>query len=86
MAKPPGDDAYKALRSAGLMMAIPTLLIVAPLAGFFLGAWLDRRWHTAPWLAIAGLLLGFVAAGRETWLIYKRSVAEDEAGRRKKES
>ncbi len=80
MPKPP-DDTYKALRSAGMLMAIPTLLIVAPLAGFFLGAWADRHWHTAPWLAIVGLLFGFVAAGRETWLIYKRSVAEDAAGR-----
>jgi F0F1-type ATP synthase assembly protein I len=87
MAKPPDDDAsYRELRSAGLMLAIPTLLIVAPLAGFFGGAWLDGRWHSGPWLAITGLLLGFIAAGRETWLIYQRSVAEDEAGRRNKES
>ncbi len=83
MPKPPDDEGYKALRSAGMMMAIPTLLIVAPLAGFFIGAWADRRLHTAPWLAIVGLLLGFVAAGRETWTIYQRSVAEDQRDRRK---
>jgi F0F1-type ATP synthase assembly protein I len=87
MAKPPGDDAYRTLRSTGLLLAIPTLLIVAPLAGFFIGSWLDRRWHTSPWLSIAGLALGFVAAGRETWLIYRRTLEEDaSAGRDKKES
>ncbi len=23
------------------------------------GAWLDNRWHTAPWLAASGLMIGF---------------------------
>ena len=78
MAKPSGNEPYSALRSTGLLLAIPTLLIVAPLVGFFAGAWLDRRLHSAPWLSIAGLTLGFVAAGRETWLIYRRALAEEE--------
>jgi len=77
MAKPPGEDGYAALRSAGLLLAIPTLLIVAPLAGFFLGVWVDRKLHSGPWLSILGLALGFVAAGRETWLIYRRALAEE---------
>jgi len=78
MAKPTGDESYSALRSTGLLLAIPTLLIVSPLVGFFAGSWLDRRLHTGPWLGVAGLVLGFVAAGRETWLIYRRAVAEEE--------
>jgi F0F1-type ATP synthase assembly protein I len=78
MAKPPGDDSYSALRSAGLLLAIPTLLIVSPLVGFFAGAWLDRTLHSNPWFSIAGLVLGFVAAGRETWLVYRRSLAEEQ--------
>ncbi len=66
------------LRSAGLLLAIPTLLIVSPLVGFFLGSWLDRRFGTSPWLLLVGLVLGFVAAGRETYLIYRRYQAEEE--------
>ncbi len=85
MAKPPEKDSYAALRSAGLLLAIPTLLIIAPLAGFFLG-WLLERWvHASPWLSIVGLVLGFVAAGRETRNLYRRAMAEDEAERRRKE-
>ncbi len=75
--KRPGN---KGLRSAGLLLAIPTLLIVSPLVGFFLGGWLDRRFGTSPWLTLAGLLLGFVAAGRETYQIYRRYQAEEENG------
>jgi len=77
MAKPPGEDAYSSLRSAGLLLTIPTLLIVSPLAGFFLGVGLDRWLHSGPWFSIVGLALGFVAAGRETWRIHCRTL-EDE--------
>ena len=84
MAKPPGEDAYSALRSTGLLLAIPTLLIVAPLAGFFLGVWLDRWLRSGPWLSIVGLTLGFVAAGRETWLIYRRTLEEEKRLEQKK--
>jgi F0F1-type ATP synthase assembly protein I len=77
MAKPIGKDTYTALRSGGLLLAIPTLLIVSPLAGFFVGAWLDRRFHTRFWFSILGLILGFVAAGRETGRIYRRSLEEE---------
>ena len=72
------DPRFRELRSAGLLLAIPTLLIVSPLVGFFLGNWLDRRFHTPPWLTILGLILGFAAGARETYLIYRRAMAEEE--------
>jgi ATP synthase protein I len=71
------------MRSAGLLLAIPTLLIVSPLGGFFLGEWLDRRFNTAPWLTIVFLLLGFVAGGRQVYLIYLRYQADEERNRRR---
>lgn len=87
MAKPPGEDAYASLRSAGLLLSIPALLIIAPLAGFFLGVLLDRWLHSGPWLSIVGLALGFVAAGRETWLIHRRVLENEKRleGLKKKE-
>ncbi len=83
MATPPEKDPYSALRSAGLLLAIPTLLIVSPLVGFFVGTWVDRWLGSKPWFTIIGLILGFVAAGRETWLIYRRSLKEEENARRR---
>lgn len=73
-----GGGSGEGLRTAGLLLAIPTLLIVSPLVGFWVGDWLDRRFHTGPWLGIAGLVVGFAAAGRETYLIYRRYQAEEE--------
>ena len=70
------------LRSAGLLLTIPTLLIVSPLVGFFVGSWLDRRFKCGPWLGILGLAVGFAAAGRETYLIYRRYQAEEEGDKK----
>jgi len=78
----PDESKYAGLRTAGMLLAIPTLLIVAPLLGGWLGFLLDRRLKTSPWLLIVGLLLGFAAAGRETFLIYRRSQEEENAGRK----
>ena len=78
-----GDPRFEGLRTAGLLLAIPTLLIVSPLVGFFLGNLLDRRVKTSPWFTIVGLILGFVAAGRETYLIYRRHQAEEENKKRR---
>lgn len=77
------DPRFEGLRSAGLLLAIPTILIVAPLVGFFIGQWCDRRFGTSPWLVIVGLVLGFVAAGRETTRIYRRHLAEEEERKRR---
>jgi F0F1-type ATP synthase assembly protein I len=64
-----------------MLLAIPTLLIVAPLVGGFVGSWLDRRFKSSPWLLILGLILGFVAAGRETFQIYRRYQSNEEERR-----
>ena len=79
----PGDQRppFRGLRSAGLLLAIPMLLIVSPLVGFFVGSWLDRRFGISPWLTILGLILGFVAGARETVQIYRRYTAEEEENR-----
>jgi F0F1-type ATP synthase assembly protein I len=66
------------MRSAATLVAIPSLLIVSPLVGFFLGDYGDKRFHTSPWLSLAGLVLGFAAGGREVWLIYRRYLESQE--------
>ena len=78
--QPPKD--HSSLRKASMLMVIPTLLLVAPLVGFFLGRFLDSRFGTEPWLSFVGLVLGFVAAGREIVSIVRKVRSEGEDGRR----
>ena len=76
---------YSGLRTSGLLLAIPTILIVSPLVGLFVGMAVDRWLHTGRVFAFVGTMLGFAAAGRETYRIYRRYLKEMEdqdSGRR----
>ncbi len=54
-------------RQIGILTAIPAVLLAGPLIGGFLGTLLDRWLGTRPWLLLACLALGFVAAFREVF-------------------
>ncbi len=84
MPGPQKDERYSALRTGGLLLSIPTLLIVSPLVGFFLGGALDRWLKSSPWCSIVGLVMGFVAAGREIYRIYRLYLSAEEEEERKK--
>lgn len=54
------------LVQAGLLTAIPFVLLVGPALGYLAGAWFDRRWSTDPWGTALGIVLGLAASGRST--------------------
>lgn len=78
------DSRESPLRSAGMLLAIPSLLVAGPLVGFFIGGALDRWLKTAPWFGIVCLVLGFVASGREIAIILRRVQQEEEEEKRKR--
>lgn len=60
MAKQDEDrEKFSLMRQAAILSAIPGFLVVPPVVGVFVGRWLDQRYHTAPWLLLVFLLLGF---------------------------
>ena len=67
----------KATRQLALLSAVPAILIVAPLVGFFIGDWADKKAGTDPLFTIIGLIMGFVAAGIEIRTLIKRSIGPD---------
>jgi ATP synthase protein I len=67
------SDKYKRIRQLGLLTAIPMILAAAPLIGYFLGSWIDRRFGTEPVFTFIFLALGLVAGARETLLILRKS-------------
>lgn len=80
---PKGKTPYEGLRSAGLLLAIPALLIVSPLVGLFLGMQADRWLKTGRTFTAIGIILGFVAGGYEIYEIYRRYQAEEEERNRR---
>ena len=67
-----------ALRTAGLLLAIPSIVIVSPLVGLFVGMAVDRWLGTDRIGAFVGVVLGFAAGGRESYRIYRRYQKETE--------
>lgn len=66
-----------AWRQIGVLSAIPFILALAPIVGYFLGTFLDKKLGTAPWLSYVLLALGFVAGVRETINLVKLASRED---------
>jgi F0F1-type ATP synthase assembly protein I len=55
------------------LLAVGTTLVSCIVLGCLLGAYLDRRWTTGPWLTLVGTLLGAGAGFLELF----RTVSRD---------
>ena len=70
-------DKGKDYRQLAILTAVPAILIAAPLAGFFLGRWIDSKAGTEPIFIIIGLVLGFAAAAVEIKDMIKKATQSD---------
>lgn len=61
------------LQQAGLLTAIPFVLLVGPALGYYLGTAVDRRWSHGPWGMAGGIVLGLVASARVTIQMIRQS-------------
>ena len=62
---------YKLAKVWGLISFIPVILAAGPLAGYFLGDYLEKKIGFAPYLSLSCLVLGFVTSVREIIKILK---------------
>ena len=68
------------LQQAGLLTAIPIVLLVGPTLGYYLGAAVDRRVGTDPWGLAVGIALGSAASLKVTLQMIRRSSEMDREG------
>ena len=60
-------------QTLALATTIPMVLLVGPLLGCWLGAWVDHRWPSlAPWGSGVGVVLGVLAGARQAWLLIRQ--------------
>ena len=65
MADPKKDQERNSLiRQAAVLSAIQGFLVVPPVVGVLVGRWLDQKFHTAPWLLLVLVILGFASGVR----------------------
>ena len=60
-------------QQAGLLTAIPFVLLIGPAVGYYLGSALDRRWPFAPWGMVGGIVVGLLSSGRVTVQLIRQS-------------
>jgi F0F1-type ATP synthase assembly protein I len=68
------------LQQAGLLTAIPFVLLIGPAMGYYLGSLLDRRWSYAPWGVAIGVFVGLAASGRATADLIRQARDLDQKG------
>jgi len=73
----PSSDKYKRVRQLGLLTTVPMILAAAPLIGYFIGHWIDKKAGTDPWFMLVFLGLGLIAGARETIQIIKKAQEDD---------
>lgn len=62
--RPPPSLASSLVRYSGMGLEMGTAVGIGAWGGW----WLDRRFETAPWALLGGILLGFAAA---MWMIFR---------------
>jgi ATP synthase protein I len=68
---------YSQLKQIGVLTTIPIILVAGPVAGFFTGGWIDRKFQSYPWFTILFLFLGLGASGREIFRLLKQVLKEE---------
>lgn len=63
---------------AALALAIPGIMLAAPIVACLIGVWLDRKFGTGSMWTIIFLVMGLAAAGRETYRLIKRISSEQD--------
>lgn len=72
MQDPGNDGRDKRMRDVGIFTAIPSMLIVGPALGWFLGHLAAGKWGHQATFETLGLFLGLLASARQIWLLLKR--------------
>jgi len=68
-----GKQKGKLYRDIGMYTIIPTMMVVGPVMGYFIGSWVEKKWDHEPWPTTIGAIVGFLAAVRQIWIILTRS-------------
>jgi len=64
-------ELYKIARIWGLVSFIPVVLAAGPIAGYFFGEYLEKKFGFAPYISMFLVAIGFIAGAREVVRILK---------------
>jgi hypothetical protein len=73
-------EIYRWIKIGGLISFLPFVLAAGPLAGYFIGDYLQKRFNLNSYSTFIVIALGFVFSIRETIKILKMAIAIEQKG------
>jgi len=67
---------FRQIRVAMLAVALPFVMAVGPIAGYFVGGWIGEQVGYIEWARVIGLVAGMAASVHQTVLIIRRILRE----------
>ena len=71
-------DLYRWIKIGGLLSFLPLVLGAGPIAGYFLGNYLEKRFGLPVYVSIVLVTIGFIASLKETIRIIKIALQTQE--------
>ena len=69
---------YKWVKIGGILSFIPFVLAAGPIAGYFLGNYLEERFHFSPYASFVCVIIGIIASTAEVVRIIKMALRAEE--------
>lgn len=67
-------ELYRWIKIGGLLSFLPFVLASGPVAGFFLGSYLEKKFGTPVYVSIVIITVGFIASLRESIRIVRMAL------------
>jgi hypothetical protein len=71
-------DLYKWIKIAGLLSFLPFILVAGPIAGFYLGSYLEKRFSLPSYVSMVLITIGFITSAMETIKLVKAALRAQE--------
>ena len=71
-------DLYRWIKIGGLLSFLPFVLVAGPMAGYFLGNYLEKKFGLPVYVSIVLVTIGFIASFKETIRIVKIALRTQE--------
>jgi len=65
------EDLYKGIKTVGFVSFIPFMLAAGPLSGYFVGGFIQKKFHLSSYVVFASVAFGFVVGIMEMVRILK---------------
>ena len=69
---------YKWIKIAGLLSFLPFVLVAGPMAGFYLGTYLEKKFSLPAYISLVFITIGFIASLKEAIRIVKIALRTQE--------